>query len=174
MGAEISSMQQRIGSSTKPPPPLPTPVARRTGSVHSFDRKVVVGPPTAGQVHPLPPAAGQVLTFHTPAKWKAHFEASKTNQKLMVINFTASWCSPCQNMIPVISEFSTRYTDVEFVKIDVDELMNVAMEFGVQTMPTFILMKKGKIVDMVTGAKKEELRNKIDKNRNILYSKIMG
>ena len=42
---------------------------------------------------------------------------------------------------------------------------DVAQEFGVQTMPTFVLIKRGKEVDKVVGAKKEDLRKKIDKHR---------
>lgn len=41
----------------------------------------------------------------------------------MVIDFTATWCVPCRSMEPVINEFAAKYTDVEFMKIDVDELM---------------------------------------------------
>ena len=41
----------------------------------------------------------------------------------MVIDFTAEWCGPCKLIEPVIQEFAAKYTDVEFIKIDVDELM---------------------------------------------------
>ena len=41
----------------------------------------------------------------------------------MVIDFTAKWCGPCKYMDPIIKEFASKYTDVEFIKIDVDELM---------------------------------------------------
>ncbi|KAF7123276.1 hypothetical protein RHSIM_Rhsim12G0056100 [Rhododendron simsii] len=41
----------------------------------------------------------------------------------MVIDFSASWCAPCRSMEPTIQEYASKYTDVEFVKIDVDELM---------------------------------------------------
>lgn len=68
-------------------------------------------------------------------------------------------------MEPVINEFAAKYTDVEFTKIDVDELMNVAQEFGVQAMPTFVLIKKGRFIDKVTGVRKEELQKKIEKHR---------
>uniref|UniRef100_A0A5B6Z7Y3 Thioredoxin domain-containing protein n=1 Tax=Davidia involucrata TaxID=16924 RepID=A0A5B6Z7Y3_DAVIN len=107
----------------------------------------------------------QVLAFHSSPKWRAHFEASKETNKLIVIDFTATWCRPCRFMEPAINEFAAKYTDVEFIKIDVDELMDVAQEFGVQAMPTFILMKKGKEVDKVVGAKREELQKKIEKHR---------
>ncbi|BAT99317.1 thioredoxin H2-like [Vigna umbellata] len=107
-----------------------------------------------------------ILTFHSTAKWNAHFHASKETNKLLVIDFTATWCGPCKTMDPVIKEFAAKYTDVEFIKIDVDELMEVAQAFQVQTMPTFILIKKGKVVEKVVGAKKEELQKLIQKRRN--------
>ncbi|XP_020218053.1 thioredoxin H2 [Cajanus cajan] len=107
-----------------------------------------------------------ILTFNSTAKWKAHFDASKETNKLMVIDFTATWCGPCKYMDPIIKEFAAKYTDVEFIKIDVDELMEVAQAFQVQAMPTFILIKKGKVVEKVMGAKKEELQKLIEKRRN--------
>ncbi|KAG6407866.1 hypothetical protein SASPL_130866 [Salvia splendens] len=83
----------------------------------------------------------------------------------LVVDFIAAWCGPCQYIQPAVNEFAETYTDVDFIKIDVDELDDVAQEFGVQTMPTFVLMKRGKEVDKVVGAKKEDLRKKIDKHR---------
>ncbi|KAK7368139.1 hypothetical protein VNO80_10161 [Phaseolus coccineus] len=107
-----------------------------------------------------------ILTFHSTAKWKAHFDASKQINKLMVIDFTATWCGPCKQMDPVIQDFAAKYTNVEFIKIDVDELMGVSEEFQVQAMPTFILMKKGKVIDKVLGAKNEKLQKLIEKHLN--------
>ncbi|XP_027362368.1 thioredoxin H2-like [Abrus precatorius] len=112
------------------------------------------------------PLSSNILTFHSTAKWKAHFNASKETNKLMVIDFTATWCGPCKNMDPIIQEFAVKYTKVEFIKIDVDELMGVTQEFQVQAMPTFILMKKGKVIDKMVGAKKEELQKLIEKHQN--------
>ncbi|KAK7407326.1 hypothetical protein VNO78_09154 [Psophocarpus tetragonolobus] len=117
-----------------------------------------------GNGHKSSKSCVHILTFHTTAEWKAHFDASKETNKLMVIDFTATWCGPCKNMDPVIQEFATNYTNVEFIKIDVDELMGVSEEFQVQGMPTFILMKKGKVIDKVVGAKKEELQKLIEKH----------
>ncbi|KAL3824185.1 hypothetical protein ACJIZ3_020214 [Penstemon smallii] len=112
-----------------------------------------------------PTNKGQIIAFHSSSKWKLHFETSKQTSKLIVIDFTASWCGPCKYIEPAFNEFAEKYTDVEFIKIDVDELMDVAQDFGVQAMPTFLLIKKGKEVDKVVGAKKEELKKKIEKHR---------
>ncbi|QHO11751.1 hypothetical protein HN873_051342 [Arachis hypogaea] len=112
------------------------------------------------------PSSSHIITFHSTAKWKAHFDASKLTNKLMVIDFTATWCAPCKSMDPIIQEFAYKYTQVEFIKIDVDELMGVSQEFQVQAMPTFVLIKKGKVVDKVVGARKDQLQKLIEKHTN--------
>ncbi|XP_051144589.1 thioredoxin H2-like [Andrographis paniculata] len=111
-------------------------------------------------------ATGRVTAFHSSLKWKAYFEASKQTSKLIVINFTASWCGPCKYMYPALDEFAEVYKDVDFIKIDVDEFEDVAQEFQVQALPSFVLIKKGKKVNHVVGAKKEELRKKIENHRS--------
>ena len=93
----------------------------------------------------------------------------KDTNKLVVIDFTATWCGPCRNMDPIINDFAAKYTNVEFVKIDVDELVDVAEKYGVQAMPTFVLMKKGEVVDQIVGADKDGLKMKIEKHKGSLY-----
>ncbi|KAK1551940.1 hypothetical protein Q3G72_007716 [Acer saccharum] len=107
----------------------------------------------------------QILEFQSKDQWKAHFEASKETNKLLVIDFTATWCGPCKSMEPAIKEFVAKYTEVEFIKIDVDKFTEIAKEFGIEAMPTFILVKKGKEVDRLVGAKKDDLQKKIEKHR---------
>ncbi|RDX86064.1 Thioredoxin H2, partial [Mucuna pruriens] len=92
-----------------------------------------------------------ILSFHSTAKWNAHFMALKETNKLMVLDFTATWCGPCKLMDSVIQDFAAKYTDVEFIKIDVEELTEVSQALQVQQLPTFVLVKKGKVADRVTG-----------------------
>lgn len=68
-------------------------------------------------------------------------------------------------MEPALHAMSSKYSDVDFVKIDVDELNDVAKEFGVQAMPTFVLLKQGKEVARVVGAQSAELEKKIENHR---------
>ncbi|KAL7262644.1 hypothetical protein ACSBR1_000913 [Camellia fascicularis] len=69
----------------------------------------------------------------------------------MVVDFSASWCGLCKLMEPAIHKMVAKFIDVKFLKIDVDELSDVAEEFGVEVMPTFVLVKQGKEVDRVVG-----------------------
>ncbi|KAL9246429.1 hypothetical protein vseg_019964 [Gypsophila vaccaria] len=108
----------------------------------------------------------RVVPIRSPSCWRDYFQASKYSDKLIVIYFTASWCGPCRFMAPVVDEFASHYANVAFNKIDVDELFNVSHDFGVQTMPTFLFIKRGTEIDRVTGARRDELQRKIEKHRD--------
>ncbi|KAK9061735.1 hypothetical protein SSX86_018918 [Deinandra increscens subsp. villosa] len=107
----------------------------------------------------------RVIEFHSSNRWQLHYNQSKESPKLMVVDFSASWCGPCKVLEPFIRSLSTRYQEIDFIKIDVDELKDVAQQFGVQAMPTLVLLKQGKEVERVIGAKKDELEKKILKHR---------
>ncbi|GMH19305.1 hypothetical protein Nepgr_021146 [Nepenthes gracilis] len=107
-----------------------------------------------------------VISFHSSNRWELHYSTIKDSNQLMVIDFAASWCGPCKLMEPAIQSMASKFSDVEFAKIDVDELPDVAREFEVQAMPTFVLVKRGKEVDRVLGARKDELETKIVKHRS--------
>ncbi|KAK7295323.1 hypothetical protein RJT34_18229 [Clitoria ternatea] len=105
-----------------------------------------------------------VQTFHSSARWQLHFNQLKESSQLAVIDFSASWCGPCKFIEPAIHAMAEKFNDVQFIKIDVDELPDVAQEFQVQAMPTFVLVKKGKEIERVVGAKKDELEKKVQKH----------
>eukprot|EP00262_Sarcandra_glabra_P008095 TRINITY_DN2128_c0_g1_i1.p1 TRINITY_DN2128_c0_g1~~TRINITY_DN2128_c0_g1_i1.p1 ORF type:complete len:130 (-),score=26.52 TRINITY_DN2128_c0_g1_i1:454-843(-) len=106
-----------------------------------------------------------VVTLQSTASWRAHLDASKGSTRLMVVEFTSSWCGPCKSMEPAINELAIKFTDVWFVKIDVEKLSAVAKEWGAQSLPAFVLVKRGEEVDKVVGVKKDELQKKIEKHR---------
>ncbi|CAN6549092.1 unnamed protein product [Malus baccata var. baccata] len=93
----------------------------------------------------------RIVALHSKGQWNTHFAAFKDSNKLMVIDFTATWCGPCRAMEPILRDYADKFTDVEFVQLDVDELPDVAREFGVQAMPSFVFMKKGEVVDKIVG-----------------------
>ncbi|KAI3793971.1 hypothetical protein L1987_36595 [Smallanthus sonchifolius] len=107
----------------------------------------------------------RVIEFHSSNRWQLHYNQSKQSPKLMVVDFSASWCGPCKVLEPFIRSLSSKYQEIDFIKIDVDELQDVAQQFGVQAMPTLVLLKQGNEVERVVGAKKDELEKKILKHR---------
>ncbi|XP_010441109.1 PREDICTED: thioredoxin H2-like [Camelina sativa] len=107
----------------------------------------------------------RLLKFSSSARWQLHYNEIKESNKLMVVDFSASWCGPCRMIEPTIHAMADKFTDVDFVNLDVDELPDVAKEFNVTGMPTFVLIQKGKEVERIIGAKKDELESKVSKLR---------
>ncbi|KYN19855.1 Thioredoxin-2, partial [Trachymyrmex cornetzi] len=65
---------------------------------------------------------------------------------LVVIDFFAVWCGPCKMIGPLIEELSKEMLDVVFLKVDVDECEDIAAEYEISSMPTFVFIKEGKVV----------------------------
>lgn len=75
-----------------------------------------------------------------------------------VLYFTADWCNPCKKVRPIVDEINREYSDAKFIIVDADSEIELASNFGVKSVPTFILIDDGKEVSRTTGAKtKEEL-----------------
>ncbi|KAI9200600.1 hypothetical protein LWI28_010310 [Acer negundo] len=107
---------------------------------------------------------GQVISCHTIESWNEQLQKGLESKKLVVVDFTATWCPPCRLIAPVFSDLAKKLTNAIFLKVDVDELKSVAQDWAVEAMPTFIFLKEGKIVDKFVGAKKDELEMVVTKH----------
>ncbi|XP_075681766.1 thioredoxin-like [Rhinoderma darwinii] len=94
-------------------------------------------------------------------EYKAIIESGENN--LIVIDFTASWCGPCQQIAPFYESLGTKYPGVLLYKVDVDEASDIAGECGIRAMPTFHFYKGGKKVDELCGADKDKLESLVKK-----------
>ena len=75
----------------------------------------------------------------------------------LLVDFTATWCGPCKAIGPYFEELAAKFPDVTFVKVDVDELDDVAASCGISAMPTFQLYSNGVMVKEMCGADKAKL-----------------
>ncbi len=84
-------------------------------------------------------------------------------QAKQVYYFTASWCPPCKMIGPVFEKMAPEFTDIQFLKIDVDEVPDAAQKHGVRSVPTFKFVRDGLPEGEVVGADEGSIRNELEK-----------
>lgn len=81
------------------------------------------------------------------------FPALVQDDKLLVVDFFATWCGPCKKLSPTLDEVSEELGEqVNIVKVDVDESEDLAMNYGIRSVPTVLFFKNGQQVDKFVGA----------------------
>ena len=94
------------------------------------------------------------------------FDELLQSEKLVIVDFWATWCGPCRMLSPLLDEVEAEMEDkVEVVKVNVDDADEIAMRFRIMSIPTLLFFKNGAIVDRSVGAMpKSALVDKINAN----------
>ena len=89
---------------------------------------------------------------------------SVVNEGVSLVDFWAHWCGPCRMIAPIIDELATDFDGkAKICKVNSDEETNLAVKFGIRSIPTILFMKDGKVVDTIIGAtSKQSLADKIN------------
>jgi len=86
-----------------------------------------------------------------------NFEEEVLNYKgIVFVDFYADWCGPCKISAPIIEELSEEMSDVKFVKVDVEADPYLAQQYGIFSIPTFIIFKDGQKVHQFVGARDKD------------------
>lgn len=84
------------------------------------------------------------------------------SDKLVLIDFFADWCGPCKMLAPVMEQVAEEHTDIEVVKVNVDEVPELAQMYKVASIPTLVFLKNGQLVKEHVGfVSKAEINNMI-------------
>lgn len=89
----------------------------------------------------------EVLKISTNSFKKEVLEESKT----VLVDFYADWCGPCKMLSPVVEEVAKENENIKFVKINVDESQELAMQYNIMSIPTLVLIKNGQKVNRKVG-----------------------
>ena len=81
-----------------------------------------------------------------------NFEQIVSKDVLTLVDFWAEWCGPCKSMHPIFTRLAKKYEHINFARVNVDNNQNIAMKFGVQSIPTFIMFRNGTPIDNMIGA----------------------
>ncbi|KAL9428583.1 hypothetical protein AB3S75_030549 [Citrus x aurantiifolia] len=111
--------------------------------------------------HPVEFAGGNVSLVTTKDIWDQKMSEASKEGKIVIANFSATWCGPCRMIAPFFSELSEKYPSLMFLLVDVDELVEFSTSWDIKATPTFFFLKDGQQVDKLVGANKPELQKKV-------------
>ena len=84
---------------------------------------------------------------------KSNFEEVKKSEKPVLLDFYADWCGPCRMVSPLVDEIAKENPQYLVGKVNVDSEMELAAQFGVESIPMLVVMKNGEIVNKSVGAR---------------------
>lgn len=90
---------------------------------------------------------------------KDDFESTISGDKPVLVDFSASWCGPCQMMAPVLDDLAKDEQEKRFIvgKIDIDQAPEIAAKYDVMSVPSFLIFKEGKEISRIVGAMPKEM-----------------
>ena len=104
-----------------------------------------------------------------------YFDKILEQNKYIIIDFSAEWCGPCKKFFPIFQQLDKQYSNIQFVKIDVDKCSDISDTYNISVLPTFLFIIDKKVVNTLQGVDtdtfekylKEIINNKSKINKKI-------
>ncbi len=102
---------------------------------------------------------------------RENFDEFVKQNKIVVVDFYAVWCGPCMMLAPIIEQLAAEMPSISFAKVNVDNARELAMKYGIMSIPTLLVFVNGNLVDRIVGSMPKEmlkarLQRLIDANKN--------
>ncbi|KAJ3294378.1 Glutaredoxin 3 [Borealophlyctis nickersoniae] len=93
-----------------------------------------------------------------------HFTALVADRPVAVVNFWATWAEPCKDMNEVFEELSRKFPALQFVKLEAENFPDISEKFEITSVPTFLILKGGKLMERIEGANAPALTSAVEKH----------
>jgi len=88
----------------------------------------------------------------------------QSENKKILLDFYGVWCGPCKSLMPRLEKIKTEYTNIEFLKMDIDKNRDFIIELGISSVPTVMFFDGNKLINRSTGVQLESFYREILKN----------
>lgn len=85
--------------------------------------------------------------------------------RLLVMEFWATWCSACKTFLPFFHQICAKYEDVVFLQVDIDNLSELASNYGISRIPAIVFIKNGNVILVIDNIDKATIIHTIEKNK---------
>lgn len=85
-----------------------------------------------------------------------NFKIIVASNKLTIASFSAKWCGPCRMQLPILEKFASENKDVQIIKLNVDENLEISKEYEVRNIPTLIIFKEGEMLEKIVGLQQKD------------------
>ena len=100
----------------------------------------------------------------------SEFDEQLSNSEIVIADFYATWCPPCKKAAPIFADLSEFYSNIKFVKIDVDTAREVAVHYKITSLPTFKIFEKKSCIETISGFNEKlilEILDNLEKKREL-------
>lgn len=105
------------------------------------------------------------MVYQVKSKEELDTKFTEAGNKLVVVDFFATWCGPCKRIAPLLDELATEHADkLVMLKVDVDEIEELVKEYSIEIMPTFVFKRNGQHLDTLVGSNEDKLKELISKH----------
>jgi thioredoxin 1 len=114
-------------------------------------------------------SGSKIKEITSTTQWDELIKNSTSSGRPAIVEFTAVWCPPCKMIAPVLEELAGKHTDLDFVKLDIDNqaVTTIVASYSVASVPSFVSLKGDKTLHAFSGADRNQLQMMVEDLSNL-------